>query len=130
MSYIQLKIQNNQAQYYKWTRLGSSIDILGPKKPCPQQHAKSWTTHYSSIEISLHANQEHLSVFFFNLSTCSSIIASDRLFLSLRGRSPITGLLTSDIFAARSLLIRALGVDMLPQTATRFHQNKGKLPSL
>ena len=68
--------------------------------------------------------------FFLNLSTCSSIIASDRLFLSLRGRSPITGLLTSDIFAARSLLIRALGVDMLPQTATQFHQNKGKLPSL
>ena len=38
MSYIQLllKIQNNQAQYYKRTRLGSSIDILRPKKPCPQ----------------------------------------------------------------------------------------------
>ena len=67
--------------------------------------------------------------FFLNLSTCSSIIASDRLFLSLRGRSPITGLLTSDNFALRSLLIRALGVDMLPQTASHFHQNKGKLPA-
>ena len=28
MSYIQLKIQNN-----KWTRLGSSIDIVRPKNP-------------------------------------------------------------------------------------------------
>ena len=33
MSYVQLKIQNNQAQYDKWTRLGSSIDRLRPKNP-------------------------------------------------------------------------------------------------
>lgn len=33
MSYIQLKIQNNQAQCDKWTRLGSSIDRLRPKNP-------------------------------------------------------------------------------------------------
>ena len=72
---------------------------------------------------------KNIWVFFLNSSTCSSIIAPDRLFLSLRGRSPITGLLTSDNFASRSLLIRALGVDMLPQTASQFHQNKGKLPA-
>lgn len=56
----------------------------------------------------------HYILFIFGaLFTCSSIMASDRLFLSLMGRSPITGLFPIDIFVSRSPRIRALGVDMI-----------------